>query len=85
MTLPRLAVAVAGAGLALWAGAIAANQVLFHGFSPNCADGHPEYDATVCGVTWGPGLPYVAVALLGLVVLAVTLAPGVLPRTRRTA
>lgn len=85
MTLARLAVTVAGIGLALWAGAIAANRVLFHGFSPNCADGHPEYDPTVCGVTWGPGLPYVALALLGLVVLAVAVAPAVPPRTRRTA
>ncbi|TNM37585.1 hypothetical protein FHP29_17455 [Nocardioides albidus] len=80
MTPARTVAALVGAALALGAGVTAVNEVLLHGFAPVCSDGHPEYDPAVCGVTWGPGLPYVAAALLGLVLLAVAAARPALTR-----
>ena len=49
-------------------GFLAANEIVFHGFAPICSDGNPEADERYCGVTWGPGLPYLVVAGLALVV-----------------
>lgn len=55
-------------GILLWAGLRASNEILFHGFAPTCSDGNPEFDDRYCGVTWGPGLPYLAVAGLALAI-----------------
>lgn len=71
-TTARVAGSSIGVVLALWGAWVAANEVLLHGFSPNCSDGHPEYDRAVCGVTWEPGFPFLAVAAFGLVLLAVS-------------
>jgi hypothetical protein len=70
-TAARVAGSSVGAVLVLWGAFLAADRVLLHGLAPNCSDGHPDYIAE-CGVTWGPGFPYLAAATLGLVLLAVS-------------
>jgi hypothetical protein len=63
---------VTGAALALWGAPMALDEVVFHGFSPNCSDGNPSYDPRYCGVTWRPGFPALATAVIGLLLLAVS-------------
>lgn len=64
----RVAGALLGVALVVGGGFLALNQVLLHGLAVNCSDGHPEYDPVYCGVTWTPGLPYVAASVIGLAV-----------------
>lgn len=59
-----LALVLAGA-----LGLVALNEVLLHGFSPACSLDPP---AAGCGVTWRPGVPFLAGALLAVAVAGLT-------------
>ena len=70
-------VAVGAAGAAAlavlaWGGLHTVREVMFHGFSPTCSDGHPEYDVRYCELAGGPSFLQLAAAVVVVVgVLAV--------------
>lgn len=64
--------ALLGSVLLLWGAFMASNEVLFHDFGNICADGNPEFDPAVCGITWTPGIPFVLAGFVGLALLAIS-------------
>jgi hypothetical protein len=68
----RILGVVVGAATFLLSAMRAYDEVLFHGFGNNCSDGNPEYDPAICGITWQPGFPYLALAAAGFALVLVS-------------
>jgi hypothetical protein len=67
-------VALAAAAVVLiWGLVHTVREVFFHGFAPNCSDGHPEYDARYCELPGGPASLLVAAAVVVVVLALVVL------------